>query len=61
MLCCAVQLLAQRFVANAPSHVSVGENFRLTYTINTQNVKDFRVGNIPDELELITGPYVSSQ
>ena len=61
MLCCAVQLLAQRFVANAPSHVSVGENFRLTYTINTQNVKDFHVGNIPDELELITGPYVSSQ
>ena len=48
---------AQRFIVNAPSQVSVGENFRLVYTIDTQNAKDFRVGNIPEALELITGPY----
>lgn len=52
---------AQRFIVNAPSHVSVGENFRLTYTVNTQNAKDFRIGNIPEALEVITGPYTSSQ
>lgn len=52
---------AQRLIVNAPSHVSVGENFRLTYTVNTQNAKDFRIGNIPDALEVITGPYTSSQ
>lgn len=58
---CVASANAQRFVVNAPSQVSVGENFRLTYTINTQNAKDFRIGNIPDALEIITGPYKSSQ
>lgn len=52
---------AQRFIVNAPSQVSVGENFRLVYTIDTQNAKDFRVGNIPEALELITGPFTSRQ
>lgn len=52
---------AQRLVANAPSHVVVGEQFRLTYTINTQNVSGFRVGNIPDALEVLMGPSTSSQ
>ena len=52
---------AQRLIVNAPSHVSVGENFRLTYTVNTQNAKDFRIGSIPGALEVITGPYTSSQ
>lgn len=52
---------AQNFIANAPSQVSTGENFRLTYTINTENVSDFRIGAIPDALEIITGPYTSSQ
>ena len=52
---------AQRFIVNAPSQVSVGENFRLVYTIDTQNAKDFRVGNIPEALELITGPFTSKQ
>ena len=52
---------AQRLVVNAPSQVSVNENFRLTYTVNTQNAKDFRIGSIPDALEVITGPYTSSQ
>ena len=52
---------AQRLVVNAPSQVSVNENFRLTYTVNTQNAKDFRIGSIPDAFEVITGPYTSSQ
>jgi hypothetical protein len=45
----------------APSKVSAGENFRLSYTINTQDVEDFRAGNIPGGLEVIAGPYTSQQ
>lgn len=61
LLSCVLCSKAQKFSVNAPSHVSVGENFRLTYTVSTQNVNDFRIGNIPEALEIITGPYTSSQ
>ncbi|MGN0281702.1 MAG: BatD family protein [Prevotella sp.] len=53
--------IAQQLVGNAPSQVAVGEQFRLTYTINTQNVSGFRAGKIPDELEVLMGPSQSSQ
>ena len=46
---------------SAPSRVSAGENFRIAYTINTQDVEDFKAGNIPSGLELIAGPYTSQQ
>ena len=52
---------AQTLTGSAPTHVSVGEQFRLTYTINTQNVSDFRAGDIPDELEVLIGPNRSMQ
>ena len=52
---------AQSLTVNAPSHVEAGENFRLTYTVNTQDAQDFRIGNVPEGLEIITGPYTSSQ
>ena len=52
---------AQKLVAGAPSHVSVGEQFRLTYTINTQDVDNFRAGNIPDAFEVLMGPSTSRQ
>ncbi len=52
---------AQTLTASAPSHVGVGEQFRLTYTVNTQNVSEFRAGNIPDELEVLIGPNRSMQ
>lgn len=52
---------AQRLVADAPAEVAVGEQFRLTYTANTQNVNGFRVGTIPAELEVLMGPSTSSQ
>jgi tetratricopeptide (TPR) repeat protein len=41
--------------------VAVGEQFRLTYTVNTQNVSDFRSGNIPDAFEILIGPNRSMQ
>lgn len=52
---------AQSMSVSVPSHVSVGENFRLSYTINTQEVENFRAGNIPEAIEVIAGPYTSSQ
>ena len=64
LLLCLVLLVAaksQTLTVNAPSHVTTGENFRLTYTTNTQNVGDLSLGNLPEGLELIAGPYRSSQ
>ena len=52
---------AQKLTADAPSHVSVGEQFRLTYTVNTQDVSGFAVGAIPEEFEVLMGPSTSSQ
>lgn len=60
-LVATVVAFAQNLVGNAPAQVAVGEQFRLTYTINTQNVSGFRAGNIPDELEVLMGPSQSSQ
>ena len=52
---------AQGLRVSAPSHVSTGENFRLVYVIGTQDASDIHMGNIPEALELITGPFRSSQ
>ena len=52
---------AQTLTGRAPSQVAVGEQFRLTYTINTQDVRGFRAGNIPEEFEVLMGPSTSTQ
>ena len=52
---------AQRLVAEAPSHVALGQQFRLTFTVNTQKVSGFRVGGIPSAFEVLMGPSTSSQ
>ena len=54
-------LRAQSLTASAPSRVAVGEQFRLSYTVNTQNVSDFRAGDIPSEFEVLIGPNRSMQ
>ena len=59
--CSLLTLQAQTLTASAPSRVAVGEQFRLTYTVNTQNVSDFRAGDIPSELEVLIGPNQSMQ
>lgn len=56
-----VTTMAQKLVGQAPSHVSVGEQFRLTYTINTQDVSGFRAGDIPEAFEVLMGPSTSRQ
>ncbi len=53
--------ISQTLTGSAPSQVAVGEQFRLTYTVNTQDVSDFRAGNIPDALEVLIGPNRSMQ
>ena len=53
---------AQTITLSAPTQVSAGENFRVAYTINTQDVQDFRSGiHSNDVAEVIAGPYTSSQ
>lgn len=61
LLLCALVVNAQGIQVSAPSHVAVGENFRISYTVNTQSVEDFRAGNVPAGLEVIAGPYTSQQ
>ena len=56
-----LSVAAQRLTANAPSHVSVGQQFRLTYTIDTHDASGFRVGQIPDAFEVLMGPSTSTQ
>ena len=43
------------FSASAPDAVAVGDQFRLTYTVNTGSVSDFRIPNITD-FEVLMGP-----
>ena len=61
MMMVAIMAIAQNLVGSAPSHVAVGEQFRLTYKVNTQDVSEFRAGNIPNELEVLIGPNRSMQ
>lgn len=49
-----------RFVASAPDVVVIGEQFKLTFTINTQKVRDFRAPSISN-FEVLMGPSPSRQ
>ena len=55
-------IVAQTLTANAPQQVAVGQQFRLTYTVNTHDVQGFRIGQIPSEaFEVLMGPSTSTQ
>ena len=54
-------VVAQTLTGRAPSQVAIGENFRLSYTVNTQDVRGFRAGRIPDAFEVLMGPSTSTQ
>lgn len=47
--------------AEAPDVVVSGDQFRLTFTVNTQNVKDFRAPSITKGFEVLMGPTRSQQ
>ena len=53
--------LAQTLTGRAPQQVAVGQQFRLQYTANTQDVSGFSVGQIPDAFEVLMGPSTSTQ
>lgn len=57
----SLEMAAQQIIVSAPSHVAAGENFRVSYTIHTRDVEEFRMGGVPEALEVIAGPYTSSQ
>lgn len=61
VMVCVLTVNAQVISVSAPSKVSAGENFRLSFTINTDDVDDFMAGSIPSGLEVIAGPYTSQQ
>ena len=48
------------FVASAPDVVAVGDQFRLSYTVTTQKVKDFRAPSIKG-FDVLMGPSRSEQ
>ena len=52
---------AQTVKVKVPDEVAVGENFRLMYTVSPNEVKEFRIGKIPADIELIAGPYESQE
>ncbi len=52
---------AHTLTGRAPKQVAVGEQFRLSYTINTDQAKGFRSGNIPDAFDVLMGPSTSTQ
>ena len=56
-----LSLLSQTLTGRAPAQVAVGEQFRLSYTVNTDDAKGFRAGNIPDAFDVLMGPSTSQQ
>ena len=63
MLMAGMQVFADdevTFTAQAPQAVVQGERFRITYKVNSRDVKDFRAPVIPSALNILTGPTTSS-
>ena len=61
LLLAVVAAAAQRITVDVPSHVEVGEQFQIEYVVNTQHVRGFQPGNMPDGIEILYGPSTSSQ
>ena len=63
LLCLAAvgAALAQTLTARAPQQVQEGQQFRLQYTVNTQDASGFGMGQIPDAFEVLMGPSTSTQ
>lgn len=58
----SIAICAQGVQVTAPSTVATGENFRVEYHVSSDDVSEVRFnGSIPDGLEEIAGPYVSTQ
>ncbi|SHE84911.1 Oxygen tolerance [Bacteroides faecichinchillae] len=57
------QALADKvtFTASAPDVVVVGEQFKLSFTVTTQNVKEFQIPAIKEGFDVLMGPSSSKQ
>ena len=53
--------IAQTLTVRAPQQVAAGQQFRLQYTANSQDVSGFHIGQIPDAFEVLMGPSTSTQ
>lgn len=56
-----IPAFAQQMSVRTPRQVLEGENFRVAYTVDSKEVENFRVDAFPDGLEVVAGPYISSQ
>ena len=53
--------MAQSVRVSAPHQVAVGEQFQIEYVVNSQDVRAFHPGAIPDGIEILYGPSTSTQ
>lgn len=60
-LVCSTDSHANPITVQGPSQVAVGEQFYLRYTVNTTDVKGFRLGNVPKAFDILIGPNTSTQ
>lgn len=60
MMLCTLCSIAAGLQVSAPSHVAVGEQFRLSYTVNTHDVSGIQLGAVPSAFEVLVGPSTSS-
>ena len=51
----------QGIKVSAPGRVATGENFQVVYTLNSSDVDEFRLAEVPAGLQLVAGPYKSQQ
>lgn len=60
LISCVV--MAQSIIVSAPSRVEAGENFRVSFKVNTKDIEDFKSGlKSSDIVEIIAGPYTSTE
>ena len=56
-----VTLNAASITVQGPSQVAIGEQFNLRYVVNTTDIKNFTLKDIPDAFEVLIGPITSTQ
>ena len=56
-----VTLNAASITVQGPSQVAIGEQFNLRYVVNTTDIKNFTLRDIPDAFEVLIGPITSTQ
>lgn len=50
---------AQSLRAEGPTHVAMGEQFQVSYSVATKDVSNIRMGNVPSSFDVLVGPSTS--